>query len=61
MIALDLPSTVAGVTIDNHFVMMREGGVITILGYGGPFVDATDPAVTAVFVRRAADKLDGVG
>jgi len=57
MIALDLPSTVGGVTIDNHFVMVREGDVITILGYGGPFLDRIDPGETEDFVRRAASKL----
>ena len=57
MIALDLPSTVGALTIDNHFVMLREGDVIAILGYGGPFLDRIDPSETEDFVRRAASKL----
>lgn len=59
-IALDLPTTVGALTIDNHFVMMRFGDVITILGYGGPFVDAIDPEVTEIYARLAADKLEEV-
>ena len=58
MIALDLPTTVGSVTIDNHFVMLREGDVITILGYGGPFVDRIDPSETEDFARSAAAKLE---
>ena len=60
MIALDLPTTVGSVTIDNHFVMLREGDVITILGYGGPFVDGINPSETEDFARRAALKLAGL-
>jgi hypothetical protein len=58
MIALDLPTTVGSVTIDNHFVMLREGDVITILGYGGPFVDQIDPSETEDIARSAAAKLE---